>query len=270
MSNNILIAGSVVPTTADTPLDARTRIQKLADFAEIEMPFVGMEVYCLETSRKYRVLTLKNKNINGVAVANMQVDKYELVDGPKFAVVESLSQLQKLEPVYIGMPFYVSGKSERGAYMVIETDRIIVGDEIRTVASKYVPLFTNTSDEPGGETAGKMYYGYVNDGTTWHITDITASMLTAETMTETNAAAVNKAVISAPAGSLTVVLIPADAKLTAKKDDGFGGMVGFDEDNGETGTGGNGVSLTLDGKEYRAYGEFNLIDGETFIYIMEA
>ena len=117
---------------------------------------------------------------------------------------------------------------------------------------------------------GKMYYGYVNDGKTWHITDITAPMLTAETMTETNAAAVNKAVISAPAGSLTVVLIPADAKLTAKKDDGFGGMAGFDEDNGETGTGGNGVSLTLDGKEYRAYGEFNLIDGETFIYIMEA
>lgn len=269
MSNNILIAGSVIPTTADTPLDARARIQKLADLTAIEMPFVGMEVYCLETARKYRVLSLKNKIVNGVAVANMQVDKYETVDGPKFAVIESLSQLQKLEPVYIGMPFYVSGKSERGAYMIVETDRIIVGDEIRTVASKYVPLFTNTSDEPGGETSEKMYYGYVNDGVTYQVVQITEEMLTGEHVTESGAGA-KTATLNVPAGAVLFVLVPKESGLTVLQDDGVGGKVPFAEDNGASGTGANGAELTLGGTVYKAYGEFNLVDAETIIYITGA
>ena len=60
-------------------------------------------------------------------------------------------------------------------------------------------------------------------------------------------------------------LVPAG--FTVSKDDGLGGRVPFELDNGAAGTGANGQKLTINGTEYLAFGEFNLIAGETIIYI---
>ena len=54
-----------------------------------------------------------------------------------------------------------------------------------------------------------------------------------------------------------------------RKDNGVGGKAPFDEDNGAAGTGANGTEMTFGGTAYRAYGEFNLVDAETIIYIEE-
>lgn len=77
----IEVAGSLIPGTTDTPLDVRTRIAVLADTANIENPFVGMEFFCVATGKKYRVLTLKSKTIGALEVPNAQIDSYELVPG---------------------------------------------------------------------------------------------------------------------------------------------------------------------------------------------
>lgn len=111
-----------------------------------------------------------------------------------------------------------------------------------------------------------MYYGCINDGTTYKVSQITADMLTADTVTEADARTLT-ATVSQTMGGVLFVLIPADAGLTARKDDGVGNKVPFDEDIGATGTGANGIDLTLNGTAYKAYGEFSLIDADTIIYI---
>ncbi len=121
-------------------------------------------------------------------------------------------------------------------------------------------------DEP--EVTGKMYYGYVNDGATYKVSQITADMLTLPTVTEADAGAMQVNVM-APAGAVLFVLVPADSGLTVMQDNGVGGQVPFNEDNGATGTGANGIDLTLNGTAYKAYGEFSLVDAETIIYIGE-
>ena len=111
-----------------------------------------------------------------------------------------------------------------------------------------------------------MYYGCINDGTTYKVSQITADMLTADTVTEADARVLT-ATVSQTMGGVLFVLILADAGLTARKDDGVGNKVTFDEDIGATGTGANGIDLTLNGTAYKAYGEFSLIDADTIIYI---
>ena len=113
-----------------------------------------------------------------------------------------------------------------------------------------------------------MYYGYVNDGATYKVSQITGNMLTLQTVTEADAGAM-QVNVTAPAGAVLFVLVPADSGLTVMQDDGVGGKVPFNEDNGATGTGANGIDLTLNGTAYKAYGEFSLVDAETIIYIGE-
>ena len=111
----------------------------------------------------------------------------------------------------------------------------------------------------------RIYYGTINDGSTYAISQITADMLadlTAETPGLTSSAA-----IATIPGSLTCILVPEG--FTVLKDDGFGGRVPFELHNGAADTGANGALLTLDGMTYRAFGEFNLVTGTTIIYIEE-
>ena len=113
-----------------------------------------------------------------------------------------------------------------------------------------------------------MYYGYVNDGATYKVSQITGDMLTLQTVTEADVGAM-QVNVTAPAGAVLFVLVPADSGLTVMQDDGVGGKVPFNEDNGATGTGANGIDFTLNGITYKAYGEFSLVDAETIIYIGE-
>ena len=126
----------------------------------------------------------------------------------------------------------------------------------------WVDISASTPDT----TPGKIYYGCVNDGTTYKVSQLTADMLEGDTVTEADAGALT-ATVSQEMGGVLFVLVPADSGLVVKKDDGVGGKVPFDEDIGAAGTGANGIDITLNGTAYKAYGEFSLIDAETTIYI---
>lgn len=54
----VQVAGSIRPRTTDTPTDARQRVATLADIDNIDLPFVGMLIYCVATDKYYKVTAL--------------------------------------------------------------------------------------------------------------------------------------------------------------------------------------------------------------------
>lgn len=65
-------------------------------------------------------------------------------------------------------------------------------------------------------------------------------------------------------GDKVVVLIPVDTEYKATKDNGFGAQMAFNTQI----MGSNGENIvTLDGVQYRAYGEMMTTEGEMFIYV---
>ena len=65
-------------------------------------------------------------------------------------------------------------------------------------------------------------------------------------------------------GDKVVVLIPVDTSYVATKDNGFGGQMAFSE----TILGANGNhTVTIDGIQYRVYGEMMTTEGEMFVYV---
>lgn len=129
-------------------------------------------------------------------------------------------------------------------------------------------------DPPDPPQTGTMYYGYVPyavSGDTIRVAEITQPMLDDDrsAITATRAGTLDKTGIgNVPAGSLVVVMLPAEASLKAEKFDGVGGFTTFFADNAETGTGANGTRITLGGAEYDVYGEFCLATAEIFIRII--
>lgn len=74
---NIKVAGAVIPSKVDTPLDARSRITAEVDILNIENPAVGQLVYCTGNGKFYVVKTLKAKQVGAIQVQNAAVDTYE-------------------------------------------------------------------------------------------------------------------------------------------------------------------------------------------------
>ena len=75
--NNVIIGGSLMPSLKDTPLDARSRIDTIADIGNIELPYVGMMFYVKDEKKFYVVNSLKAKTINGIVVEGMLIDEYK-------------------------------------------------------------------------------------------------------------------------------------------------------------------------------------------------
>ena len=168
------------------------------------------------------------------------------------------------------LPYY----SEYGVKKIIKKNSrfyVYLGDSVEAFSSGRIYLtqmfLSDTADEPGVSViSGNMYYGYIASDTMTSVVQISVEDLAVSTLTNAPAEAVGNVDLgNVPAGTFTVVLLPAG--LTAYKDDGFGGKVAFEVDNGVAGSGANGTTVILDGVEYNVYGEFNQVAGETFIYI---
>lgn len=76
--NTILSSGGFKPTTQDTPIDMRTRVETRDDIYKIENPYVGMQVYVKDEGRRYTVRSLADGNVGGMAVSGALVG--EIVD----------------------------------------------------------------------------------------------------------------------------------------------------------------------------------------------
>ena len=73
----IQVAQPLIPSTVNTPIDARTIVSGTLDIPNIELPYIGMRVYCTGNGKEYRITSLKSKTIGALTVANAAVDTYE-------------------------------------------------------------------------------------------------------------------------------------------------------------------------------------------------
>ena len=116
--------------------------------------------------------------------------------------------------------------------------------------------------------SGNMYYGYIPCGSKTSIVQIDNEDIECSTLTNVSAGDVGRIDLgNVPAGTYTVVLLPIG--LTAYKDDGIGGKTEFALHNGVANTGANGAIVEINGIKYQVYGEFNLVAGQTVVYIEE-
>ena len=79
--NAIVSAGGFKPTTTDTPIDVRSRIETIDDVYSIPMPYVGMIFYVIDEGIYYSVKSLTSKVIAGKLVENASVNEYEVFSG---------------------------------------------------------------------------------------------------------------------------------------------------------------------------------------------
>jgi hypothetical protein len=92
MDNNTIVNGSLIPSTKNAPLDARTRISTIAEVENISVPFVGMIFYVEDEQQFYKVLSLKAKKVGPVTTQNALIDEYELLINPNLATKEFVEE----------------------------------------------------------------------------------------------------------------------------------------------------------------------------------
>jgi hypothetical protein len=123
-------------------------------------------------------------------------------------------------------------------------------------------------EDPEIDNEEIIYYGYIPYEVYGDISgfqDITMDMIKNENagMQETKVALEKQSIGIVPEGALIVVAIPAENSFVAKKDDGLGNAIPFDEST----VGANEIALELDGRMFKVFGELALVAGERFIYI---
>ena len=153
------------------------------------------------------------------------------------------------------------------------TVKIYFGSDVPEYATGrvYLTQFCGLEETTGASIpeTKPVYYGWVSD--VFRTADLTVKSLEAQTVKKGAVFRYGRTGLGdAPAGALLFVLIPDGTAFRAWKDDGFGGRIDFSENNGGRGTGSNGkVIVEIDGIPYQAFGEFNLVAGETYMYIEE-
>jgi hypothetical protein len=109
---NVIVGGSLIPSTKDTPLDARTRVDTIEDIANIQLPYVGMIFFVKSEGKHFVVKSLKPKNINGINIPDALVDVYselELeIDLEDYAKKDEFDELKK----------YITSVAGKSAYQI--------------------------------------------------------------------------------------------------------------------------------------------------------
>lgn len=96
--SKIIIGGAVMPSTVDTPTDARTRVETYEDIANIDNPFVGMEVWVVDEAKEYRIKKLISKVIGGIEIPNGGIDIYDataVVDAKQEIIQEAVAEAEE-------------------------------------------------------------------------------------------------------------------------------------------------------------------------------
>lgn len=94
---NIATSGSFLPTTVNTPVDARIVINSKSEIANMAKPYVGMIFYVKDEDAFYVVTSLKSSSINGIIVNNTAVNEYRPLVGAtlQFATAAEVQNMLK-------------------------------------------------------------------------------------------------------------------------------------------------------------------------------
>ena len=74
--NAVSSTGGFKPSSVDTPIDIRARVETEADILTIPKPYIGMVIYVRDTGKRFEVLSLKDGKIGVLTVKNGLVNEY--------------------------------------------------------------------------------------------------------------------------------------------------------------------------------------------------
>ena len=148
--------------------------------------------------------------------------------------------------------------------------------EVQSLSERIKQLeeYHNGEEDPDNPTTTYMYYGRISaeerKGAKLSYSDITESMIkTSAAMKEYTCSTRGKTSMgketTTKAYDYIVVAVPASSNYNVTQDNGFGKKVPFREEY----QGANGIPITINGEDYKLYGEIILTQGEKFIYIDE-
>ena len=147
---NIITSGALLPSTADTPLDARTRVETLADVANMQNPELGGIFYCVETGKHYKITALTSKTIGAIDVENTAVDTYEaLPDAADLhahtnkTILDKIGESESGKPTYNDNALATSDDILEWSHGLIQITE--VADNIATLSGTNVPVGVRTN-----------------------------------------------------------------------------------------------------------------------------
>lgn len=94
MAKNINVSGALIPTTINTPLDARSVVETIEDLENISYPNIGLQVYIKSENRYIRVTALGPKRIGPLIVPMAAIESWEYDDTK---VVELEGRVKRIE-----------------------------------------------------------------------------------------------------------------------------------------------------------------------------
>lgn len=305
MADKIVVGGSLIPSGKNQPLDIRARIATISKVDTIEIPFVGLIFYVEDEEKFYVVKSLKAKKVAAITMPDMLVDEYEPLINPDLVTYEYVNQQIeqiKLTPGQQG-PQGEQGErgeqgpqGEKGEQGEIgpqgpqgeqgiqgeqgpqgekgEFDPSTEFEDLETESKTVIEAINEllgliSNNHPHQEHF--IYYGYIPQsvyGNVVDFKDITIEMIKHEesSINETKEVVDKTSLGIVPEACFMIVAIPKESNLIAMKDNGFGGLIPFDESV----LGVNGIEVKYDDVDYLVFGEFSLVSGERFIYIEEA
>ena len=152
MMSKIIVNGSLIPSTKNSPLDIRTRVNTIEEVSSIQMPFVGMIFYVIDEDKFYVVKKLKGSVVGNIEIKDNAIDVFEpliniSVDGidmdlSKYATKEFVKeQIDAIEhPQY-------DDSELRGMFIVDEPKKAIFNNRPYIFACGYPVLVEGQGEE---------------------------------------------------------------------------------------------------------------------------
>ena len=152
--DRILVSNAMMPTTPNTPLDARIVVEDRESIAKIQVPYVGMVFYVKDEGLLYVVKSLKSKELFGVSIPNALVDEYEpLISSEMNHAIEVILDNEKT--MEQNKAIWENVQQLSGANNIVESlQNILTGknqDEILDIAEDDIGKILSVGQNENGE-----------------------------------------------------------------------------------------------------------------------
>ena len=118
--------GNLIPSAVNTPLDARTRVETLADVANMQNPALGGIFYCIETGKHYKITALTSKTIGAITVENAAVGSYDEHVAASGQGTAEITEVADNIATLSGTNVPVGVRTNSGTYYPIEKGSVVI------------------------------------------------------------------------------------------------------------------------------------------------
>ena len=156
MDNKVITSGGLIPSTINTPIDVRTRVNTVNDIYNINLPYVGMIVYVIDEDKYYKVKSLKALEITGVTdiiIDDALVDTFEELsidffkDAEIAALQKEIAELKSTINELTQVPEIVIANENIESEMAYLNERIKDENVLGLKIDPYVTLGSGTSNK---------------------------------------------------------------------------------------------------------------------------